>query len=98
MLLEYTCAARAMCSAQPTRTGEAVMTRVTLQKVDGLLVVALPEELTDRLQLREGDELCVLELERGVTLTTHDPEFDRAMEAYERVSSRYENALRQLAQ
>lgn len=74
------------------------MTKVTLRKVGASLGVALPEELIDRLQLREGDELCVEETECGVTLTAHDPEFDRAMEVYERGARKYQNALRELAQ
>jgi putative addiction module antidote len=74
------------------------MTKVTLQRVGGSLVVALPEELIERLQLGEGDELCVAETECGVTLTAHDPAFDRAMEVYERGARKYQNALRELAQ
>lgn len=74
------------------------MTRVMLRKMGGSLGVALPDELINRLQLREGDELCVVETECGVTLTTHDPEFDRAMEVYERGALNYQNALRELAQ
>lgn len=74
------------------------MTRVTLQRIGGSLGVALPDEVLERLQMREGDELCVVETECGVTLTAHDPEFDRAMEVYERGARKYQNALRELAQ
>lgn len=74
------------------------MSKVTLRKVGGSLVVALPDELIERLQLSEGDELCVVETECGVTLTAHDPAFDCAMEVYERGARKYQNALRELAQ
>jgi putative addiction module antidote len=73
------------------------MIKVTLRKIGGSLGVALPDELIERLRIREGDELCVVETECGVTLMARDPGFDRAMEVYERGARKYQNALRELA-
>lgn len=77
---------------------EAHMKKLTLRKMGGSLGVTLPRELVERLQVSEGDELGVVETENGIMLTPYDPEFDRAMELYERGARKYRNALRELAQ
>jgi putative addiction module antidote len=53
--------------------------------------------MADRLHVQAGDEVFVVETEQGVLLTPYDPEFQRAMKAYERTASKYRNALRELA-
>ena len=79
-------------------TGEVEMKRITLRKMGGSLGVTLPKEVIERLQVSEGDDLCLVDTENGVTLTAYDPNFDRAMELYERGACKYRNALRELAQ
>lgn len=77
---------------------EVEMKRITLRKMGGSLGVTLPKEVIERLQVSEGDDLCLVDTENGVTLTPYDPHFDRAMELYERGARKYRNALRELAQ
>jgi len=74
------------------------MQKVTLRKVGGSLGVELPEELLERLQVAEGDDLCLVESENGVTLTRCEPNLGRAMEYYREGARKYQNALRELAQ
>lgn len=54
--------------------------------------------MTDRLNLDAGDKAYAIETEHGILLTPYDPDFLRVMEADERISKRYPNALRELAQ
>lgn len=72
--------------------------KVTLRQMGGSVGATLPKDLADRLHVEAGDELFVIETDRGVLLTPYSPEFERAMEAYERTASRYRNALRELAE
>jgi putative addiction module antidote len=74
------------------------MQKVTLQKVGGSLGVELPDELLERMQVAEGDDLCIVESEDGVTLTRCEPDLERAMRFYQEGARKYRNALRELAQ
>jgi putative addiction module antidote len=68
-----------------------------LRKVGGSLGTILPKTMTDRFNLEAGDKVYVVETEFGILVTPYDPEFLRVMEAEERISKRYQNALRELA-
>jgi putative addiction module antidote len=70
---------------------------VTLRQYGGSLGTTLPKAMTDRLNLGPGDRVFAVETEQGILLTPYDPEFARVMEAEERISKRYQNALRELA-
>jgi putative addiction module antidote len=70
---------------------------VTLRQQGGSLGTTLPKAMTDRLQLSAGDRVFAVETEHGILITPFDPDFQRAMEAGERVMKRYQNALRELA-
>ncbi len=70
----------------------------TLRKYGGSLGTTLPKAMTDRLNLQAGDTVFVIETEQGIMVTPFDPDFRRVMEAEERASKRYQNALRELAQ
>jgi putative addiction module antidote len=71
--------------------------QVTLRGYGGSLGTILPKSMTDRLNLSVGDKIYVVETEDGILLTPFDPEFARVMEAEERISKKYQNALRELA-
>lgn len=60
--------------------------------------VILPKEILEDLHVGDGDELIVTRTAEGVTLTPYDPNFARAMEAFERGRKKYRNALRELAE
>jgi putative addiction module antidote len=70
---------------------------VTLRQYGGSLGTTLPKSMTDRFNLSAGDRLYAVETEQGILLTPLDPEFARVMEAEERISKRYQNALNELA-
>jgi antitoxin MazE len=71
--------------------------KVTLRQVGGSIGATLPKDMADRLHVKAGDEVFVVETEEGILLTPYDPTFERAMAAYERTASKYRNALRELA-
>jgi hypothetical protein len=53
--------------------------------------------MLDRFHLQAGDEVSVIETKDGLLITPFDPEFSKAMDAYERGAKKYRNALRQLS-
>jgi putative addiction module antidote len=68
-----------------------------LRQVGGSIGATLPKDMADRLNVRPGDEVFVVETERGILITPYDPTFERAMGAYRRTASKYRNALRELS-
>ena len=70
---------------------------VTFRQYGGSLGTTLPKSMTDRLNLAAGDKAFAVETEHGILLTPYYPEFGRVMEAEERISKKYQNALRELA-
>jgi len=71
--------------------------KVTLRQMGGSVGATLPKDMAKRLHVQAGDEVFVVETEQGILLTPFDPDFQRAMKAYERTASKYRNALRELA-
>jgi putative addiction module antidote len=72
--------------------------RIITRRAGGSISATLPKDMMDRLNIGPGDELFAIETERGILLTPFDPDFERAMQVYERGAKKYRNALRKLAQ
>jgi len=72
--------------------------KVKLRRMGGSVGATLPKEMAERLRVKPGDEVFMVETEQGLLITPFDPQFERAMEAYERGARKYRNALRELAQ
>jgi putative addiction module antidote len=73
------------------------MFKVKVRKIGNSLGAILPGDVASRLRVKEGDNLSVTETPDGIQLSPYDPEFEAAMEAFERGRARYRNALRRLA-
>jgi putative addiction module antidote len=75
-----------------------VTTTLKIQKLGNSLGLIVPEEVSDQLHLKEGDWMHVT-IEHGgaIRLTPYDPDFDKALEAFDSTRHRYRNALRELA-
>ncbi len=71
--------------------------KVTLRQMGGSIGATIPRELSERYHLNPGDEVFVMETERGILLTPYDPEFEKAMDAYKKGAKKYRNALDELA-
>ncbi len=68
-----------------------------IRKVGNSLGTTLPKEVLQKLRVSEGDSIFVTETPDGIHITAHNPDFEKAMEAYKKVSHKYRNALRELA-
>ncbi len=69
----------------------------TLRKIGNSTGLTLSKAMRERHGLRVGSRVLITETPDGLLLTPHDPDFARAMEAYEGIAERYKNALRELA-
>lgn len=72
--------------------------RLKLRAIGNSTGVVLPKEILEKLRVRQGDELMVLETPDGITLTGYDPEFARQMEAAEEIMREDRDLLRKLAE
>ncbi len=54
--------------------------------------------MAERLGLKAGDQVFLVETEQGLLLTPYDPSFKEAMELYHQGARQYRNALHELAQ
>jgi len=69
-----------------------------LRKIGNSVGVVLPKEVLARLDVEEGDTLCLTEAPDGsVRLSASSTEFTRQMEAAQGIVKRYRNTLRELA-
>jgi putative addiction module antidote len=57
----------------------------------------IPKPMLDRLHVRQGDTVFVVETDNGILLTPFDPTFAAAMEAYREGMRLYRNAMKELA-
>ena len=60
--------------------------------------VILPKEILERLRVRKGDRLFILETPNGIELTPYDPEFARQVEVAERVMREDRDVLKRLSE
>ena len=60
--------------------------------------VVLPREILDRLRVKKGDLLYVLETPNGIELTPYNPAFGKQMDVAERVMREDRDVLRKLAE
>ena len=77
------------------KSEEQDMTAVLkLRKIGNSLGVILPKETTDRFHISAGDELAMIQTDRGIELSPFDQDFDVKLKAFERSRRKYRNALR----
>ncbi len=72
--------------------------QITLRKAGGSVTATLPKSAAERLNVKAGDKLFVVETDRGLLLTPYDPEFDEALAAFQDVRRQYRNTLKKLAE
>jgi putative addiction module antidote len=69
-----------------------------IRKIGNSVGVVLPKEVLARLNVAEGDAVCLTDAADGsLRLAPANSEFARQMEAVQNVVSRYRNTLRELA-
>ncbi len=72
-------------------------TKLTLRKIGTSTGLILPKAELDRLHVKEGDELYLIETPNGLELTPYDPEFEAQLQSAQKVMKKYRNTLRELA-
>jgi putative addiction module antidote len=73
------------------------MYTLKIRRVKNFLGVTLPKEALQKLRVKEVDNVFVSETPSSVNVTACNPEFQKAMSAYRKVSNKYRNALHELA-
>ena len=73
------------------------MTTLKLTQIGNSLGVILPKELLAKMKLEKGDKLYVTESPDGLRITPHDNEFEKQMQAAEKIMKSRRNVLRELA-
>lgn len=73
------------------------MKKVKLRKVGNSFGLTLPKELLEKYNIKEGEELYVVESSHGFTLTPYDPEFKEWATSFDKTNKKYKNTLKELA-
>ena len=73
------------------------MYKVKLRKVGNSLGTSFPKEVLNKLGVGEGETLYIVETSEGIFLTPYDPNFEKVMNTARKISTRYKNALKELA-
>ena len=60
--------------------------------------IVLPKEVLARLNVEKGDTIYLTESPQGISLSPHDEQFMKKLEASERVMRKYRDALKKLAE
>jgi len=68
-----------------------------IRKTGNSLSVILPKEVLARLNVKEGDEVFMVETRDGYSVSKFDPNFKETMQIVEELSDQYKNAYRELA-
>ena len=59
--------------------------------------VIIPKEVLGSLNVKEGDTVFLTQGQDGYRVVAHDPNFEIAMEIYQRGARKYRNSLRELS-
>lgn len=73
------------------------MKSIKLRKVGNSFGFTVPKELIEKYNLKEGEELHVIENNEGFTLTPYNPEFTKWTTAFNKTNKKYKNTLKELS-
>ncbi|MFA6130569.1 MAG: AbrB/MazE/SpoVT family DNA-binding domain-containing protein [Candidatus Omnitrophota bacterium] len=73
------------------------MKKTKIRAIGNSCGVTIPKAMLDRLQVREGDAVYLVERTDGIEVRVADPEFERSLDAAASVMRRYRNTLAELA-
>ena len=73
------------------------MKSIKLRKVGNSFGFTVPKELIEKYNLKEGEELHVIENNDGFTLTPYNPEFEKWAAAFDKTDKKYKNTLKELS-
>jgi len=70
----------------------------TIRKIGNSEGVILPKELLERMNVKTGDQLQIVETGKGIALEPIDDSFERQMKAAREMMNKYKVALQKLAE
>jgi putative addiction module antidote len=73
------------------------MLKVKVTSIGNSMGILLPKETLTKLRVSKGDILYLVDGPQGLTLTPYRQDFEKQMEAAEKVLKKYRNALHELA-
>ncbi|HZH88531.1 MAG TPA: AbrB/MazE/SpoVT family DNA-binding domain-containing protein [Chitinophagaceae bacterium] len=73
------------------------MKSIKLRKVGNSFGFTVPKEIIEKYNLKEGEELHVIEKNDGFTLTPYNPEFEKWADAFDKTNKKYKNTLKELS-
>lgn len=71
---------------------------VTVRKIGNSEGVILPKEVLERMNVKAGDQLQLVDAGKGIALEPVDDSFERQMEAARKIMDKYKVALQKLAE
>ena len=74
-----------------------IIKTIKFRKVGNSFGFTVPKELIEKYNLKEGEELHVIEKNNGFTITPYDPEFKKWAKSFDRTNEKYKNALKALS-
>jgi putative addiction module antidote len=80
-----------------SKDSKSEFSTLQVRKIGNSIGFILPKETAVRFDLKEGDQLFLVDQPDGIVLTRRDPDFEKAMEIARRGMKRYHNALAELA-
>lgn len=84
--------------SQNQKKSQSGSSTLQVRKIGNSLGLILSKETAARLDLKEGDRLFVIEHPGGgLTLTPHDPDFERTMQIADEIMEKYRDTLARLA-
>lgn len=69
-----------------------------IRKIGNSEGVILPKEILERMNVKAGDRVALIETAKGISLEPIDDTFERQMGAARKVMDRYKVALQKLAE
>lgn len=73
------------------------MKSIKLRKVGNSFGFTVPKEIIEKYNLKEGEELHLIEKNDGFTLTPYNPEFEKWANAYNNTNEKFKNTLKELS-
>ncbi len=73
------------------------MKKTKIRAIGNSYGVTIPKSMLDRLQVREGDAVYLVERSDGIDVRVGDPDFERQATALREGMTRYRNAMQELA-
>lgn len=67
-----------------------------MRKIGSSVGIVIPKWLLEKLHISEGDKVFADATEDGLRITPYDPDFDDAMQAFDKTSKKYWDSLHRL--